>query len=162
MSVSGIAALIGAVSFAVLAVAASYTAIRLTRLLADASALVRESRAGQEELLGRANATVDRATDLLDKTTRQLNSTEAVSASMEELGAGVSELAGQVSALAGLSRTMAGTLIGGPAGKAAAVVYGVRHAIGLRRGGKRRPLVVPGDRIEVVDGAELDRRTARR
>jgi len=133
MSLTGIAALIAAVSFAVLALTAVYVAVRLTYVLGAATALVRETRTGQETLLARANAAVDRANGQLDRA-------EAVHDSMDELGAGMEELAGQVTALAGFGRTLAGSVVGGPVGKAAAVAYGVRHAVGLRRGARRRTL----------------------
>jgi methyl-accepting chemotaxis protein len=126
MSLTSVAALIAAMSFAVLACAGVYLAVRLTRVLGDAAALVRETRADQQDLLARANAAVDRAHAQLDRT-------EAVSASMDELGAGVTELAGQLSALAGLGRALAA----GPVGRAAAVAYGVRHAVTLRRDARR-------------------------
>jgi hypothetical protein len=58
----------------------------------------------------------------------------------------MNELAGQVTALAGLGRMIAH----GPVGRAGAVVYGVRHAVTLRRSGTRRAL--PG---RVVERAEL-------
>jgi hypothetical protein len=138
VSLIGIAALIAAASFAVLALAGAYLAIRATRVLGDAATLVRETRAGQEALLVRANAAVDRANDQLDRAA-------VVNASMDELGAGMADLAGQVSALAGLGKTMAGA-VGGPVGRAAAVAYGVRHAVGLRRGAARRAL--PGQVVK--------------
>ncbi|MGH3213445.1 MAG: DUF948 domain-containing protein, partial [Trebonia sp.] len=99
MTVTGVAALIAAVSFAVLACAGVYLAVRLTRVLGDAAALVRETREDQHVLLTRANAAVDRASTQLDRA-------EVVAASMDELGAGMTELAGQVSALAGFGRTL--------------------------------------------------------
>ncbi|HWG02763.1 MAG TPA: DUF948 domain-containing protein [Trebonia sp.] len=136
MSLTGIAALIAAVSFAVLALTAVYVAVRLTGVLGAATALVRDTRTGQETLLARAHAAVDRASAHLDRT-------EAVSASMDELGTGMEELAGQVNALAGFGKTMAGAVVTGPVGKAAAVAYGVRHAVGLRRGSRHRTL--PGE-----------------
>jgi hypothetical protein len=139
MSLTGVAALIAAVSFAVLAGAGVYLAVRLTRVLGDAATLVRETRAGQQALLVRANAAVDRAGAQLDRA-------EVVAASMDELGEGMSELAGQVSALAGFGRTLAGTVVGGPVGRAAAVGYGVWHAVGLRRGARRRAL--PGEVVK--------------
>lgn len=156
MTVTGVAALIAAVSFAVLAGAGVYLMVRLTRVLGDAAALVRETRADQQALLVRANAAVDRASAQLDRT-------EGVAASMDELGSGVTELAGQVSALAGAGRALAA----GPVGRAAAVAYGVRHAVALRRGA-RRSLIVRGvsegssspERAEpgrLVSGAELSR-----
>jgi uncharacterized protein YoxC len=130
MSVTGVAALIAAVSFGVLACAGVYLAVRLTRVLGEATALVRETRAEQHAVLARANAAVDRANTHLDRT-------DAVAASMDELGSGVAELAGQVSALAGLGRSLAA----GPVGRAAAVAYGVRHAVTLRRA----PRALPGE-----------------
>src|SRR5215471_10045402 len=126
MSLTSVAALIAAMSFAVLACAGVYLAVRLTRVLGDAAALVRETRADQQDLLARANAAVDRAHAQLDRT-------EAVSASMDELGDGMTELAGQLSALAGLGRALAA----GPVGRAAAVAYGVRRAVALRRDARR-------------------------
>jgi uncharacterized protein YoxC len=135
---TGVAALIAAVSFAVLACAGVYLAVRLTRVLGEATTLVRETRAEQRAVLARASAAVDRAHAQLDRT-------DAVAASMDELGAGVSELAGQVSALAGAGRALAA----GPAGRAAALVYGVRHAFTLRRDARR---TLPG---QVLGGAEL-------
>jgi uncharacterized protein YoxC len=139
MSLTGIAALIAAVSFAVLACAGVFLAVRFTRVLGDAATLVRDTRADQQALFARASAAVDRAHGQLDRA-------ETVSASMDELGDGVAELAGQMSALAGMGRALAA----GPVGRAAAVAYGVRHAVALRRGGSRRTL--PG---HVVNGAGL-------
>ena len=126
MNLTSVAALIAAMSFAVLACAGVYLAVRLTRVLGDAATLVRETRADQQALFARANAAVDRAHAQLDRA-------EAVSASMDELGDSVTELAGQLSALAGLGRGLAA----GPVGRAAAVAYGVRHAVVLRRGARR-------------------------
>src|ERR1700691_6520998 len=117
MSLTGIAALIAAVSFAVLALTAVYVTIRLTSVLGAATALVRDTRSGQETLLARANAAVDRANEHLDRT-------EAVSASMDELGTGMGELAGQGNAAAGFGKTMAGAGVLGAGGQAAAVAYG--------------------------------------
>ena len=67
MSLTGVAALIAAVSFAVLACAGVYLTMRLTRLLGDAATLVRETREDQQVLLTRANAAVDRASTQLDR-----------------------------------------------------------------------------------------------
>jgi ABC-type transporter Mla subunit MlaD len=144
MTAIGVAALIAAASFGVLACAGVYLTVRFSKLLGAAATLFRETGAGQRLLLDRANAAVDRANAQLDKH-------EAVAASMDELGASVAELADQASALAGLGKTVAGALIGGPAGKAAAVAYGFRHAVGVRRGARqRRPLAG-----QLVPDAEL-------
>src|ERR1700745_384135 len=122
MNVTGVAALIGACSFAVLACSGVYLAVRFTKVLGDAATLVRETRADQQALFARANAAVDRANAQLDRT-------EVGSGSIDELGSSMEELAGQVSALAGFGRTMAGAVVSGPVGRAAAVAYGVRHAV---------------------------------
>jgi uncharacterized protein YoxC len=143
MSLTGVAALIAAVSFAVLACAGVYLAIRLTKVLSDAATLVRETRADQQALFVRANAAVDRAH-------AQLNRTEAATAAVADLGDSMTELAGQASALAGIGKTVAGAVVGGPVGKAAAVASGIRYAVGLRRGTAARPAALPG---EVLDEA---------
>src|ERR1700749_4638300 len=145
MTLTGVAALIAAVSFAVLACAGVYLAIRFTRVLADAATLVRETRSDQQALFARANAAVDRAS-------AQLNATEAATAAVAELGESMTERAGQANALAGIGKSVAGAVIGGPLGRAAAVAYGVRHAVGLRRGTVAKPGARPG---QVVNGAEL-------
>jgi hypothetical protein len=137
MSLTGIAALIAAVSFAVLAGAGVYLAVRFTRVLGDAATLVRDTRSDQQALFARANTAVDRAN-------AQLDLTEAATASVGELGTAMTELAGQASAVAG-------AVVGGPLGRAAAVAYGVRHAVGVRTGARqRRPLAG-----QVVAGPEL-------
>ena len=64
MNLTGVAAVIAAASFAVLACAGVYLAIRFTKVLGDAATLVRETRADQQALFVRANAAVDRATQL--------------------------------------------------------------------------------------------------
>jgi uncharacterized protein YoxC len=145
MTLTGVAALIAAVSFAVLACAGVYLAARFTRVLGDAATLVRETRADQQALFARANAAVDRAS-------AQLERTEAATTAVADLGDSMTELAGQASALAGIGRTVAGAVVGGPLGRAAAVAYGVRHAVGLRRGTVAKPGALPG---QVVNGAGL-------
>jgi hypothetical protein len=141
MSLIGAAALTAAVSFAVLACAGVYLAVRFTRVISDAAALVRETRAGQQALLARANAAVDQAS-------AQLGRTEAATAAVAGLGDSMSELAGQANALAGIGRTVAGAVVSGPAGRVAAVAYGVRHAVGLRRGTVTRSGALPGEIVK--------------
>ena len=137
MSLTGVAALIAAVSFAVIACTVVYLALRATRVLSDAATLVRETQVGQRSLFARANAAIDRAET-------QLASTEAATAAVADLGDSMTELAGQAKALAGIGRSVAGAVVGGPVGRAAAVAYGVRHAIGLRRGAVARPAALRG------------------
>ena len=145
MSAFGIAALVAAGSFAVIALSVAYLAIRATKVLGDASTVIRQTRAGQEAVLARASAAVDRAHSQLDRA-------EAVNASMDELGTGMADLAGQVTALAGFGKTMAGAVVTGPAGKAAAFAYGVRHAVAKRRGTPKN--AVPG---KILRDKELSR-----
>jgi len=137
MSLTGVAALIAAVSFAVIACTVVYLALRATKVLGDAATLVRETRADQRALFARANAAIGRAET-------QLAGTEAATAAVADLGDSMTELAGQANALAGIGRSVAGALVGGPVGRAAAVAYGVRHAIGLRRGTVARPAALRG------------------
>src|SRR6201996_8283017 len=145
MTLTGVAALIVAVSFAVLACAGVYLAVRFTRVLGDAATLVRETRADQQALFARANAAVDRAS-------AQLTATETATAAVADLGDSMTELAGQADALAGIGRSVAGAVVGGPLGRAAALAHGVRHAGGLRPRPAARPGALPG---RVVDGAGL-------
>ena len=137
MSLTGVAALIAAVSFAVIACAVVYLALRSTKVLSDAATLVRETRSDQQALFARANAAIGRAET-------QLDATEAATAAVADLGDSMTELAGQASALAGIGRSVAGAVVAGPVGRAAAVAYGVRHAIGLRRGTVPRPGALRG------------------
>lgn len=145
MSPFEVAALIAAVSIAALACAGVYLAVRFTRVLGDAATLVRETRVGQQALFDRANAAVDRANAQLDKT-------QAATDAVADLGDSMTELAGQASALAGIGKTVAGAVVGGPLGKAAAVASGIRYAVRLRRGTVPRPGTLPG---EVVNQGEL-------
>ena len=92
-----------------------------TRLLAD-------MRAQSDTVFERVQTAVDRAN-------QQLDATSSVAAGMDELNEGMSQLTDQVSALAGLGRAISA----GPAGRAGAFVYGVRHAVAIRRDGTGRP-----------------------
>ena len=141
MNLTGVAALIAAVSFAVLACAGVYLAIRFTKVLGDAATLVKETRTSQQDLFTKATLAVERANAQLDRT-------EAATAAVGELGDSMTQLAGQASALAGIGRSVAGAVVGGPAGRAAAVAYGIRHAVGLRRGTVERQKALPGKVID--------------
>ena len=122
-----------------------FVLFRLGRLLSESSRLVADVRERGDVLLQRAQTAVDGAQAAVDRAGRQLDRTESVTDSMDELGAGMTELAGQVTALAGLGRAIAG----GPVGRVAALAYGVRHAVSLRRTTRR---TLPG---RVVKGDEL-------
>ena len=127
------AALIAAVFWALLVCVGVFVLFRLGRLMGESSRLIADLRERGDVLLQRAQAAVDGAQAAVDRAGRQLDRSESVTASMDELGAGMAELAGQVTALAGLGRAIAG----GPVGRAGALAYGVRHAVGLRRAGRR-------------------------
>jgi len=146
MNVAELAALIAAVFWALLVCVGVFVLIRLGRFLSESSRLVADVRERGDVLFDRAQTAVDGAQAAVDRAGRQLDRTESVTASMDELGAGMNELAGQVTALAGFGRMIAQ----GPVGRAGAVVYGIRHAVSLRRPGSRRAL--PG---RVVERAEL-------
>ena len=124
MSLTGVAALIAAVSFAVLACAGVYLAVRFTRVLGDAATLVRETRTDQQALFARANAAVDRASAQLDRTEAATD------------GGGRSRRLDDRARRPGATR-WPGSAGRWPArwsavriGRAAAVAYGVRHAVG--------------------------------
>lgn len=148
MNVAELAALIAAVFWALLVCAAVFVLFRLGRFLSESSRLVADVRERGDVLLQRAQTAVDGAQAAVDRAGCQLDRTESVTASMDELGAGMGELAGQVTALAGLGRAIAN----GPVGRTGAVVYGIRHAVSLRRPGSRR--AVPGRVVERADLAE--------
>ena len=147
MNAAELAALIAAVFWALLVCVGVVVLFRLGRLLSESTRLVAELRERSDVLLQRADAAVDGAQAAVDRAGKQLDRTESVTASMDELGAGMAELAGQVTALAGLGRTIAA----GPVGRTAAVAYGVRHAVSLRRAARR---TLPG---RVVERGELAR-----
>jgi uncharacterized protein YoxC len=147
MNAAELAALIAAVFWALLVCVGAVVLIKLGRLLSESAKLVAEMRERGDVLLQRAQAAVDGAQAAVDRAGKQLDRTEPVAASMDELGAGMAELAGQVTALAGLGRMIAA----GPVGKTAALAYGVRHAVGLRRAARR---TLPG---RVMERGELAR-----
>jgi hypothetical protein len=154
MSAVALAALIAAVFWALLVCVGVFVLFRLGRLLSESSRLIAGVRERGDVLLQRAQAAVDGAQAAVDRAGRQLDRAESVTASMDELGVGMTELAGQVTALAGLGRAIAG----GPAGRAAALAYGVRHAVGKRRAGSKNR-TLPG---RVVERGELARGEAPR
>jgi uncharacterized protein YoxC len=119
-----LAALIVAVFFAAGVCVGAYALIKLTGLLTEATRYLTGLRERTDAVIEQAHAAIDRTND-------QLNRTEAITANMDKVSANVAELTEHVSALAGLGRALAS----GPVGKAAAVAYGVRRAVGLRRAG---------------------------
>jgi hypothetical protein len=147
VNVAELAALIAAVFWALLVCVGVVVLLRLGRFLSESTRLVAELRERGDMLLQRAQVAVDGAQAAVDRASRQLDQAESVTASMDELGTGMAELAGQVTALAGLGRVIAD----GPVGRTAALAYGVRHAVGLRRAARR---TLPG---RVIERGELAR-----
>jgi hypothetical protein len=145
MNVAALAALIAAVFWALLVCVGVFVLLRLGRFLSVSTRLVSDVHERGDVLLARAQTAVDGAQAAVDRAGRQLDQAESVTASMDELGTGMSDLAGQVTALAGLSRAIAS----GPVGRAGALAYGIRHAVGLRRSGRR---TLPG---QVIGRGEL-------
>ena len=150
MTAAELAALVAAAFWALLVCVGVFVLFRLARLLSESSGLVTDLRERGDVLLQRAQAAVDGAQAAVDRADRQLDETESVTASMDELGAGMAELAGQVTTLAGLGRMIAD----GPVGRTAALAYGVRHAVGLRRAERRSRRTLPG---RVIERGELAR-----
>ncbi len=123
-----LAALVAAFFFAVLVCAGVYVLIRLARMISEGTRLLADMRAQGDTVFERVQTAVDRAN-------QQLDATSSVTAGMDELNEGMSQLTDQVSALAGLGRAISA----GPAGRVGAFVYGVRHAVAIRRDGTGRP-----------------------
>jgi uncharacterized protein YoxC len=133
------AALIAAISFALLALSGIVALLKLSRFMSESTRLVATLRERGDVLIDRAQVAVDGAQAAVDRANCQLDRTGTVTASMDELGTGMAELAGQVTALAGFGRAVAGS----PVGRVAAFAYGVRHAVG-----RRRARTLPGSVIE--------------
>ena len=123
-----LAALIAAVFFAAGVCAGIYVLARLARLISAGTRLLADMRSRSDSAFDQVQAAVDRAH-------QQLDATSTVTEGMGELNAGMAELSEQVTALAGLGRAIAS----GPAGRVGAFVYGVRHAVAIRRDGTARP-----------------------
>jgi uncharacterized protein YoxC len=125
MSVGQLAALIAAVSVAVLAGVGVMVLIKLARLTSALTRLVTGYSGRADQLLERAQAAVDR-------TNEQLARTDSITASMDQVTANMAELSGHVSALTGLARTLADA-VGAPLTGLSALAYGVRRAMLVRR-----------------------------
>jgi uncharacterized protein YoxC len=153
MNAGQLAALIAAVFFAAGVCVAAYALVKLARLLTAATGFLTGMREQADVLIEQAHAAIDR-------TNQQLDRTDAITANMDEVSANVAELTEHVSALAGLGRALAA----GPVGKAAAVAYGVRRAVGLRRAGGGSPVqasaAVPAQRPAPEIGAGFAGRSA--
>src|SRR5215472_7692744 len=118
---------------------AVYVMLKAARVMSDTATAVTGLRESGDVLIERANAAIDRAGE-------QIAKTEAVTASMAGVTATMSELDGHLTALSpaaagGASATGSASAAGKPLTWAAALVFGIRWAVGMRRGG--RPGTVP-------------------
>lgn len=132
MNPAELAALIAAVFFAGGVCVAVYSLLKLAGLLTAATGYLTGMRQQTDALIEQAHAAIDRTNEQLDRT-------DAITSNMNEVTANVAELTEHVSALAALGRALAA----GPAGKASAIAYGVRHAIDLRRAGASSRVSAP-------------------
>jgi Bacterial protein of unknown function (DUF948) len=139
MSAGQLAALIAAGFFGLLACAGVFALLRLGKLLGVATQMATSYRDRADTLLDQAQAVVDR-------TNEQLARTDSITASMDEVTANMAELSGNVSVLAGFARGLAGA-VSAPVTGLAALSYGVRHAVALRRPDAVPPLAarLPAD-----------------
>jgi hypothetical protein len=133
MSAGQLAALIAAGFFGLLACAGVFVLLRLGKLLGVATQMATSYRDRADTLLDQAQAVVDR-------TNEQLTRTDSITASMDEVTANMAELSGNVSVLAGFARGLAGA-VSAPVTGLAALSYGVRHAVALRRPDAVPPLL---------------------
>jgi hypothetical protein len=104
---------------------AVYVMLKAARLMSQTSTTVSGLRERGDLLIERANAAIDRAGE-------QITRTEAVTASIEGVTATMSELDGHLTALAPPPASRTSTP-GRTLTWAAALVYGVRWALGTRR-----------------------------
>jgi uncharacterized protein YoxC len=141
MNAGELAALIAAVFFAGGVCVAGYALLKIARLAGEATKYV----SGMHE---RIDVVIDQAHAAIDRTNEQLDRTDAITSNMNEVTANVAKLTEHVSALAALGRALAA----GPVGKAAAVGYGVRRAVGIRRAGGRQVIAAPAITGRRADG----------
>jgi uncharacterized protein YoxC len=147
VSAGQLAALVAAVSFAVLAGVGAAVLIKLGRVLSTAKRLM-------IDYSGRADLLLDRAQAAVDRTNEQLARTDSITASMDQVTADMAELSGHVSALTGLARGMS-VAVSTPLTGLAALIHGVRRAVIVRRAvqaavladPQRRPATVVADPV---------------
>jgi type II secretory pathway component PulL len=148
VSGTALAALIAAAFFAIGVCVACYLLLRLSRLVSEATATLADYRKRADALVEDAQAAVDRAH-------QQLARTDSITASMDEVTANMAELSGHVSALAGLARGISAG-VGAPLVRLAALGYGLRRAIAVRR------LTSAGDAGRLTSARDAGRLTSAR
>jgi hypothetical protein len=102
-----------------------FVLLRLARLISHANAIL-------DDYGDRAAALIEHAQAAVDRTHEQLARTDSITASMDEVTANMAELSGYVSGLAGLAQGISAGL-GAPLLRVAALAFGVRRAVSLRR-----------------------------
>ena len=118
---------------------AVYVMLKAARLMSETATTVTGLRERSDLLIDRANTAIDRAGE-------QITRTEAVTASIEGVTATMSELDRHLTALAPPSASQA-SATGRPLTWAAALVYGIRWALGTRRAAQ------PGTARQASQGA---------
>lgn len=119
-----VAVVAAAVAFVAGIGVAVYVMLKAARLVSDASAAVTSLRERGDLLIDRANTAIDQAGE-------QIARTQTVTASMEGITATMADLGGHLTALAPPPAAAEATR--GPLTWAAALAYGVRWALGMRR-----------------------------
>jgi hypothetical protein len=135
-----VAVIAAACCFMILAVVSVYVLLKLAGLITQTAAAVSGLRERSDQAIDRANAAIDTAAG-------QLTRTDAITASMDEVTANMAELTGRVTALAPLGR-LAAASAGGWLGRAAALLYGVRHAAELRAAASSARAAGPAPALE--------------
>src|SRR5690242_3167713 len=119
---------VAVVAFVVGVGVAVYVMLKAARLMSETSAAVAGLRERGDLLIERANAAIDQAGE-------QIARTETVTASMEGVTAAMAQMTGHLTATAP-ALPAPGETASGPLTWAAALVYGVRWALGARRPGR--------------------------
>src|SRR5215472_3105729 len=127
---------VAVVAFVVVAGVAVYVMLKAARLMSETSAAVAGLRERGDLLIDRANAAIDQAGE-------QIARTETVTASMEGITAAMAQMSGHLAATAP-ALPAPGEDTSGPLTWAAALVYGVRWAVGARRAGRPGRAASPG------------------
>src|SRR6516164_4721862 len=122
---------VAVVAFVVGVAVAVYVMLKAARLMSETSAAVAGLRERGDLLIERANVAIDQAGE-------QIARTETVTASMEGVTAAMAEMSGHLTAAAPALPAPAEST-SGPLTWAAALVYGVRWAVGARRPGSGTP-----------------------
>jgi uncharacterized protein YoxC len=126
MSAGEIAALVAAFAFVLLVGAVAIPLVKLGRTVDELTATVKDIR---REHVAKTSLTVDETNTLLSQINDQLSRIDAMTANAQSVS----------NDAAALSSTLA-TAVGRPVIKVSAFSYGVRQALGQRRGLNGRPM----------------------